>query len=296
MRIAGRDVALQRALFAPFLVVLVLLGPACAELELLAGGSRGGPGPPPSGSLSVSFIDVGQGDGVLVQAPRGAVLVDEGPPEAHVADQLRSLGVRRLAMLVLTHPQRDHVGGAAEVLRELAVDLVLDPRIPSSSSDEQAALEAARQRGVPVAVARAGHAYALGRLRLRVLWPDGPGAPGQDPNEHAVVLYVSYGEIDALLTADAEANVTTLVHPPPAEILKVAHHGSADPLLPELLRVVRPRVAVVSVGRGNDYGHPTPSTLAVLADAPNLEVLRTDRDGRVTINSDGRRIEVAHDR
>ena len=105
MRIARRDVALQKGLFALFLVVLILLSPACAELELLTGGSGGGPGPPPSGSLSVSFIDVGQGDGVLVQPGGESYLIDAGRPEEgpNVVDFLRSRGVVALDGVVVTN-------------------------------------------------------------------------------------------------------------------------------------------------------------------------------------------------
>jgi competence protein ComEC len=125
-----------------------------------------------------------------------------------------------------------------------------------------------------------------------VLWPDGPGPPGQDPNERAIVLLASYGEVDVLLTADAESHVVVPLRPPPVEILKVAHHGSADPALGALLRRVDPEVAVISVGAGNDYGHPAPSTLGALAADTGLRVLRTDEDGRVTVESDGDRIEI----
>jgi competence protein ComEC len=251
------------------------------------------PAPPPLHGVRVTFLDVGQGDSALVQTASAAILVDEGPPEAHVAGQLRRLGVRRLSLVVLTHPQRDHVGGAAEVLRDLDVEAVLDPRLQAASSDEDAAMRQARGRHVPVVVARAGNAYRLGRLRVEVLWPDAPGAPGEDPNQHAVVLLVSYGELDVLLTADAEADVTTRLRLPAVEVLKVAHHGSADPLLADLLARIRPRVAVISVGRGNDYGHPTPSTLATLEHQSGLDVYRTDRDGAVTVDSDGLSLSVS---
>ena len=106
------------------------------------------------------------------------------------------------------------------------------------------------------------------------------------------MLLVSFGQVDVLLTAYAESDVVGPLRPPPVEVLKVAHHGSADDGLPDLLRRVRPRVAVISVGANNDYGHPTPSTLRALADAPSLAVYRTDRDGRVIVESDGRRFEV----
>jgi competence protein ComEC len=252
--------------------------------------------PPPPEGLRITFLDVGQGDSVLVQTVDGALLVDEGPPEARVSRQLRGLGVRRLAVLVLTHPQRDHVGGAADVLEQLDVDLVLDPLLPAYSPFEAAARREARSRHVPVVAARAGRTYRLGPLRIEVLWPDGPGPPGDDPNNHATVLLVSYGQVDALLTADAEGDVTTRLPLRPVEILKVAHHGSADPFLPDLLERTRPRVAVISVGRNNDYHHPTPSTLATLERAADLDLYRTDLDGRVTVESDGERIEVRTDR
>jgi competence protein ComEC len=197
---------------------------------------------------------------------------------------------------VLTHPQRDHVGGAAEVIAELEVGSVLDPAIPSESSDEREALRTARRRGVRVVVTRAGQAYRLGRLRVRVLWPDGRAPPGDDPNNHAIVLLASYGSVDVLLTADAESNVTLPVRPPPVEVLKVAHHGSADAGLPELLARTRPRAAVISVGARNDYGHPARSTLAALAEPSNLELFRTDEDGRIVIETDGDRLSVREER
>jgi competence protein ComEC len=274
---------------APRLAVLVLL------VALVAGGwrlGRGADGLPPPHGLRISFLDVGQGDGALLQVPEGAVLVDEGPPEADVAGQLRHLGVRSLSMIVLTHPQRDHVGGAADVLARLNVGFVLDPAIPSVSVDERAALAEARRRHVRVVVARAGEAFELGRLRLRVLWPDGPGTPGDDPNNHAIVLLASYGNVDALFTADAEADVTGRLHVPPVEILKVAHHGSADTELPDFLEQIRPHIAVISVGKDNDYGHPTAATIGALSSVPGLALYRTDLDGRVIVESDGKRITV----
>jgi competence protein ComEC len=173
------------------------------------------------------------------------------------------------------------------------VGAVLDPRLPVTSPDESAAMRAAREHDVRVLAARAGTRYSLGRLHVHVLWPDGPGARGDDPNGRAIVLLVSFGDLDVLLTADAESDVTSRLRLPPVEVLKVAHHGSADPQLPELLAQIRPRVAVISVGEQNDYGHPTASTLAALRRAPGLDVYRTDLDGRVTVQSDGRRLQVS---
>jgi competence protein ComEC len=272
-------------------VLLTMLALVVAGWRLLPRGT-----PPPPDGLRITFLDVGQGDAVLLEVPEGAVLVDEGPPEAHVADQLRGLGVRRLAAIVLTHPQRDHVGGAAEVLREIPVGLALDPGIPAPSPDEEAAKTAAAGSGVRVDLARARETFRLGTLTLRILWPEDAGLPGEDPNQNAIVLLASYGSFDALLTADAESDVTLPLRPPPVELLKVAHHGSADAGLDSLLELLRPRIAVISVGRGNDYGHPEPSTLAALAGYPGLALYRTDEDGRVTVESNGAEFAVTSER
>jgi competence protein ComEC len=274
---------------------------ALGLLTVLAGAAlwtawpRSQPPPPPEG-LRITALDVGQGDAILVQVPEGNVLVDQGPPEANVAGQLVRLGIRRLAALVLTHPQRDHVGGAARVLGRLRVDIVLDPRIPAPSPDEQAALAAADRKNVAVTTVQAGRGFRLGKLILRVLWPRQPVPSGDDPNNWATVIHARYGQLDALLTADAESNVTLPLRPPQVEVLKVAHHGSADDGLRELLRAVRPRIALVSVGAGNDYGHPAASTIAALEEAAGVDVYRTDLDGAIAVESDGRRIEVRSER
>jgi competence protein ComEC len=250
---------------------------------------------PPDG-LRVTFLDVGQGDSALLEVPGGAVLVDEGPPEADVAGQLRRMGTRSLTAIVLTHPQRDHIGGAAAVLDRLHVGAVADPGIEAPSTDHDAAVAAARSHHVPFVIVHEGDVFRIGRLRLRILWPDEPGLPSEDPNQHAVVALASYGATDVLLTADAESDVLHRLPLRPVEVLKVSHHGSEDPGLPDLLRVLRPRLAVISVGKGNDYGHPRPETIAALAAAPGLETLRTDDDGRVVVESDGRTITVRSQR
>ena len=248
--------------------------------------------PPPPDGLRMTFLDVGQGDSTLIQVRGAAVLVDEGPPEARVADQLRRLGIRRLEALLMTHPSRDNIGGAEEILRSIDVGLVLDPALPFDNPFGRPALAEARRRRIPIDVVRTGRAYRIGDLTLRIVWPDGTARPAADPNDHATVLLASYGAIDVLLPADAESNVTLPLRLPPVEIVKVAHHGSKDAGLDALLDRLRPAVAIVSVGAGNDYGHPAPSTLAALAAERGLRAYRTDRHGRITIESDGRRLEV----
>ncbi|MDQ3671338.1 MAG: ComEC/Rec2 family competence protein, partial [Actinomycetota bacterium] len=246
---------------------------------------------PPVG-LRVTFLDVGQGDSVLLETPSARLLVDQGPPEANVAGQLRKMGIRSLSALVLTHPQRDHVGGAAEVIRQLQVGAVLDPELAATGPEREEAIAAARARAVPIRIVRAGSEFKVGGLVLRVLWPPDAGLPSEDPNLNATVLSASYGETDVLLPADAESDVTARLRLGAVEVLKVAHHGSVDPGLDEQLRILRPKVAVISAGQSNDYGHPRPETLAALATVPGLAVYRTDTQRRVVVESDGRRVHV----
>jgi competence protein ComEC len=181
-------------------------------------------------------------------------------------------------------------------VRRLAVERLFDPRLAVSSSYRRETLDVAAARDVPVVETRAGAAWRFGRLRLRVLWPDRPGTPSDDPNRLAIVLLVSYGEIDALLTADAETDVTARLLSQRVEILKVGHHGSSDPGLEAELRELRPSLAVISCGRGNPYGHPHPQTLGALESVRGLRLLRTDRDGRVVVETDGRELFVRTER
>ena len=275
---------------------LAAIASVALTLAVAAWATRPQPSWEPPAGLRVTFLDVGQGDSALLEVPGGAVLVDEGPPEADVVGQLRSLGLRSLTAIVLTHPQRDHIGGASAVLDRLAVGTVADPGIEAPSADHDAAVAAARGRSVPIVVVHAGEVFRIGKLRLRILWPDDPGLPSEDPNQHAVVALASFGSTDVLLTADAESDVTSRLPLRPLEVLKVAHHGSEDPGLPDLLRVLRPEIAVISVGVNNDYDHPRPETLAALAAQPGLRTFRTDENGRVVVESDGRTVTVRSER
>jgi competence protein ComEC len=250
--------------------------------------------PAPDG-LRLTFLDVGQGDSTLIQVPEGTLLVDQGPPEAHVAARLPRLGVRQIDAMLLTHPSRDNIGGAVEILRRIRVRTLFEPDLPFDNPFGGPAVREARRRGIAVLVPRAGDALRVGRLHVRVLWPRDGIRHSSDPNDHAVVVLVSYGDFDALLPADAESNVT-LPLAFPVELYKVGHHGSRDDRLAELLQRLAPRIAVISVGAGNDYGHPTASTLAALRARPQLRLHRTDLDGDVVVESDGHAIEVRTDR
>jgi competence protein ComEC len=141
-----------------------------------------------------------------------------------------------------------------------------------------------RRRSTRIVGAQAGQELRAGPLSIRVLWPPpGPVPPGVDPNERAIVAVATAFGARALLTADAESPQIAPLDLGPVDILKVSHHGSADPGLPALLERLHPRVALVEVGRHNTYGHPAPATMAVLATSVPV-VRRTDQDGAVRVD------------
>jgi len=241
----------------------------------------------PPATLTVSFLDIGQGDATLVQHPDGsAVLFDGGPPEGGVTRLLRRAGVRRLSAVVMTHASRDHHGGLAEVVERFPIDLLLDGGDGTGDRDFRAIVAATRARGVRRVTAVAPLTLHAGSLRIDILSPSprSPGPPPEDPNPRAVVAIVSCDGFDLLLSGDAESETLLPLSLPDVDAMKLPHHGSADPGLPQVLEHLRPEVASIPVGQ-NSYGHPAPSTLAALR-AARVSTWRNDRDGTVRLSVD----------
>jgi competence protein ComEC len=270
----------------------VALGLAVVALGLgWAGTDRGASHPPVSG-LRIEVLDIGQGDAILLQpASAPALLVDGGPPGDDLAGKLEAAGVKRLGAVVVTHDESDHAGGVEELLGHFPVSRFVYARVGRHL------LEEARVAGTEPVQAAAGSGLRSGGLRLEVLWPPqellAEPVPGADPNQLALVLLARWHGFTMLLTADAEAEAVP-IDPGPVDVLKVAHHGSDDAGLGALLDRTRPSLAVISVGAGNSYGHPTAATLATLA-AHGVRTLRTDRDGTVEIDVDHGAVAIAAD-
>jgi len=255
------------------------------------------------GVLELTAIDVGQGDSILLVSPQGrTLLVDAGgiPFWMHseldigedvVSPYLWSRGFHQLDVVALTHAHSDHMGGMAAVLanfhpRELWLS------VNSPSPELQTLLRQAKALGIPVILHQAGDSLELGGARVAVLAPlRGAEAHVSRPNDESLVMKISYGETAALLEGDAEKKTEKQVaeENPRADLLKVAHHGSATSTIPELLAAVHPQFAVISVGARNVYGHPGREVLHRLAEA-HVFTYRTDMDGAVTFYLDGKTV------
>lgn len=247
--------------------------------------------------LTLTALDVGQGDALLIQTPSGfQALIDGGPDGAVLRELGRVLGPgdRSIDLVVLTHPQADHVAGLVKTLQRYRVGSVVFGPGRSSAGAAQAWLQAMRAEGADVRRLTAPATIALGDAQLEVLWPP-PGAGGENLNRASLVLRLRYEGVTMLLTGDIEAETEgDLVASKldlRADVLKVAHHGSRTSTTQPWLDAVRPDVAVISVGEGNRFGHPAPEVVERL-EASGARVYRTDANGRITIATDGERLWV----
>ena len=305
---------------------IILLALLTAAVTLLVIRSRTAVWPPPNWIFAA--CDVGQGDALALSVgPAEAVVVDTGPDPAKADHCLALLGVRKVPLLVLTHFHADHIDGIPGVLKGRSVteiETTDDPDPPRGAAEVTAWASAA---SVPTSVAAAGEHRRFGPVSWDVLWPapavnlppppepprtsrrkgrrqaraspHGGGEEGSGPNNSSVVLQVTVatrdGPVRLLLTGDIEPPSQAAIlaaHPDlGADVLKVPHHGSAHQD-PDLFAAVRPRVAVVSVGKGNTYGHPAPRTIA-LASGAGARVFRTDVDGQVVLFGTADRLRVA---
>lgn len=249
----------------------------------------------PTGTVQVHFIDVGQGDAILIQAPDGkTMLIDGGEADSGALQYLQSKGITKLDVVVATHPHADHIGGLAEILNTIPTTrVVTSGQMHTTRTFERFldAIAAARAEYVEV---KRGDTIRLGDLVFSVLNP--VSAAGDDLNNGSVVLRLVYGNVSFLLTGDAEKEAESAMSvssfsPVQATILKVGHHGSRTSSSRAFLDLVKPEVAVYSAGKGNSYGHPHPETITALK-AVGAKIYGTDVNGTITVNTDGKAYSV----
>lgn len=240
--------------------------------------------------LQLHFIDVGQGDATLLVTPEGrTMLVDAGRGGARVAERLRAFGVDTIDLLVVSHNHDDHMGGVPDLLATIPVRNYMDNGVPSART-YRLYEESVRRSGARYLQA-ASRTITLGSVRIRVLAPPDDRMPlaQTEQNNRSIGLLIQYGAFRALLTGDAQAEELgywlAVDSVPAVTVLKVAHHGSHNGTTPAWVARTSPRLAVISLGAGNAYGHPAPSVLVAWCGAGAM-VLRTDWSGSIAITAD----------
>ncbi|HET9040350.1 MAG TPA: DNA internalization-related competence protein ComEC/Rec2 [Gemmatimonadales bacterium] len=252
-------------------------------------------------SLALHFLDVGQGDAAAIRTPRGHwILVDAGPADERadagrrvVAPFLERQGARSLTLAVVSHAHADHLGGLPAVMGRLPTGMVIEPGADVADPRYTRFLDRLLADRVPWHPARLGDRFELDGVRATVLHPEPGGAGwGEDVNEDSLVLLIEYGDFQALFAGDAGFPAEAAMHGRlrQVDLLKVGHHGSRGSTGDDWLDALAPPVAVISLGR-NDYGHPASATLARLQ-AHGVAVHRTDREGTITVVTDGHRMTV----
>ncbi len=253
-----------------------------------------------AGVASIEVLDVGQGDAILIRSPEGkTALVDAGPSH-HVVELLRQRNVKAIDLVVVSHHHQDHYGGMSEVIKTYRPKVFLATDSSHTTPHYLRLLQLVRDSGMQaIFPTDAPRKLQLGSVLLTVL-PQPPEDPN-DENNNSIGIGVQYGSFTMLLTGDSQAherafwemNSPDLIRN--STVLKLAHHGSKDGTDARWLDLVRPRLAVASMGRGNEFGHPHPQTLALL-ERRDIPVLRTDLDGTIEIASDGERWQVVSPR
>lgn len=252
-------------------------------------------------TLKVTYMDVGQADSILIQIPNGKnILIDAGNNEDSemITSYLKKQGVRRLDVVIGTHPHEDHIGSLDNVIQTFEIGQVIMPKVTTNTQTFKEVLTAIQTKGLKIKEAKAGLKLELGsteaespQISAEILAPK--SSQYEDMNNYSVVLRLIYGQNAFLFTGDAEdvsenellASTSSLK----ADVLKIGHHGSNSSTSQEFLTRVSPKYAVISVGKDNTYGHPTPSTLERLKKS-GVEVYRTDELGTIIAESNGTEI------
>ena len=254
------------------------------------------PNPETPKELTVTFIDVGQADSILIQTPGGRnILIDAGNAAdfSVIKACLDAAGVRRLDVVVATHPHEDHIGSMASVIKAFDIGKIYMPKAVTTTKTYENLLLAIKEKGLKVTEAKGGISIETGDslITAEILAPN--SSEYDDMNNWSAVIKLSYGKTSFLFTGDAEdvseREMLEKNYDLKADVLKVGHHGSISSTTARFLSAVSPKYAVISVEKGNDYGHPAAAVMNRLKQA-GIPVYRTDESGTIVCVSDGETI------
>ena len=247
--------------------------------------------------LTAHFIDVGQGDSILLQSGEQNILIDAGDNAsgAAVVAYLRAQGVRSLDLVIATHPHADHIGGLSEVLTNIPVRRVIDSGQVHTTQTFLNYLRLLEAKNIPFETPAMQRIELAANVELRVI---GPLRAYDNLNDGSVVVMVTAGTVNLLFTGDMESEAERDLLQAgglTAAVLKVGHHGSNTSSTTDFLRAVSPRVAIISVGADNSYEHPSAATLARLREV-GADIYRTDRHGTIVLMTNGKNFSIRTER
>ncbi|NTW96629.1 MAG: MBL fold metallo-hydrolase [Erysipelotrichaceae bacterium] len=251
----------------------------------------------PGNLLVVSYIDVGQGDSILIQTPNGkTILLDAGPStyQGRVSDYLDQEGISKIDVLIASHPHADHIGGMSYIINNYEIGSIYMPKAVSTTKTYETLLETIKSNGLTINTAKAGITINIDKsIEIKIIAPT--SSSYSDLNQYSAVIKITYNKVSYLFMGDAgwtsEDEILSSGVNIKADVLKVGHHGSATSSTQEFLDEVLPTYAVICVGEDNTYGHPTEQTLDRL-DFTGADVYRTDQDGTVVISTNGQTITI----
>jgi competence protein ComEC len=243
--------------------------------------------------LTVTFLNIGQGDAILLETPDGAQMLIDGGPDATVLRELSATLPwfdRTIDVVLGTHPDKDHIAGLVDVLERYTVSQIITTENTGETTAESY-YDALTQEGAAVTMARAGQVYALGASTTVAIFSPANNPVMLETNTASIVTQVRYGNIEFMLTGDAPQSIENYLvgaygDQLESEVLKLGHHGSKTSSSDEFLAVVHPQFAVVSSGKDNSYGHPAKETVARVT-AASIPIINTATEGRITFQTDG---------
>ncbi len=247
-----------------------------------------------SANVTIKFIDVGQGEAILIALPEKTVLIDAGPTGSatKISQVLHELGRKKIDYLVATHPDEDHIGGMADVISSTHIGTIYAPNKTNNTATYRKFLTAIQNNNLHITLAEAGTVIdQTDSYKLEILWPT-KDANFPDTNDYSIIIKLTVGNKTFLFTGDAPTSAILQADPGHIDVLKISHHGSRTGTNEQLVRTLSPSYAIISYALDNSYGHPMQSVLNALH-KHSVEVWGTGANGTITITCDGTTINIS---